>query len=306
MPRLCLGTTKEKINKRPLMENPNLATVTEHDLSEMRLFIERRSGILFDESRTRFLSNRVREHLEHKGLARGADLLRMIRGSNAEYDRLLERLLTQETSFFRYPAIYQALEKRVLPELHVKKFWNNPRSLRIWSAGCSSGEEPYSIAISLMEALELPEAWTIEILATDISRNALDIAERGRYSRRDLAALSPEQIEAYFTPARNNEYSVKTRLRSLITFAQMNLAQMVYMGRFDCIFCMNVLIYFSEELRATLIRRFHEYLEPDGYLFLGHAESVAKAKVDLEPIVISDSLIYRKPMGSRAAVEENL
>ena len=288
------------------METPNLVTVSDHDLSEMRLFIERRSGILFDESRTRFLSTRVREHLEQKGLARGTDLLRLIRNSNTEYDRLVERLLTQETSFFRYPAVYQALVKRVFPELHVKKFWNNPRTLRIWSAGCSTGEEPYSIAISLIEALEFPEAWNIEILATDISRHALDVAERGKYSRRDLMALTPEQIEAYFTAVRNNEYEVKPRLRNMIKFAQMNLAQMVYMGRFDCIFCMNVLIYFSEELRATLIRRFHEYLEPDGYLFLGHAESVAKAKVDLEPIVISDSLMYRKAAGSRAALQENV
>jgi chemotaxis protein methyltransferase CheR len=132
------------------------------------------------------------------------------------------------------------------------------------------------------------------------------VAERGKYSRRDLVALTPQQIEAYFTAVRNNEYEVKPRLRNMIKFAQMNLAQMVYMGRFDCIFCMNVLIYFSEELRATLIRRFHEYLEPNGYLFLGHAESVAKAKVGLEPIVISDSLIYRKAVGSRAAVQENL
>jgi chemotaxis protein methyltransferase CheR len=80
----------------------------------------------------------------------------------------------------------------------------------------------------------------------------------------------------------------------MVTFAPMNLAQMVYMGRFDCIFCMNVLIYFSEELRASLIRQFYEYLEPEGYLFLGHAESVAKTKVDLEPIVTGDSLMYRK------------
>ena len=91
-----------------------------------------------------------------------------------------------------------------------------------------------------------------------------------------------------------------------MTFAQMNLAHMVYMGRFDCIFCMNVLIYFSDELRATLIRRFHDYLEPEGYLFLGHAESVAKAKVDLQPIVIGDSLMYRKSSASRAALQEAL
>jgi chemotaxis protein methyltransferase CheR len=288
------------------MENPNLAAVTEHELAEMRLFIERRSGILFDESRTRFLSQRVSDHLKKLGITRGADLLRLIRGSNAEYERLLERLLTQETSFFRYPAVYQALETKVLPELHVKKFWNNPRTLRIWSAGCSSGEEPYSIALSVLKAIEFPEGWNVEILATDISRHALDIAERGRYSRRDLEQLSAEQIQANFTDVGNGNYQVKPRLRSMITFAQMNLAQMVYMGRFDCIFCMNVLIYFSEELRATLIRRFYEYLEPEGYLFLGHAESVAKAKVDLTPIVIDDSLIYRKSSAARPALQEAL
>lgn len=287
------------------MENSNLASVTEHDLAEMRLFIERRSGILFDESRTRFLSTRVREFLEQKKLLRGADLLRSIRNSNAEYDALLERLLTQETSFFRYPAVYEALEKKILPELHAKKFWNDPRSLRIWCAGCSTGEEPYSTGIAVLEALEFPDSWTIEILATDISRNALDIAERGRYSRRDLAALPEERIASHFTSRGNGEYQVKSKLRNMITFAQMNLAQMVYMGRFDCIFCMNVLIYFSEELRATLIRRFHEYLEPEGYLFLGHAESVAKAKVDLEPIVISDSMIYRKSV-ARTTLQETL
>jgi chemotaxis protein methyltransferase CheR len=287
-----------------LRDEANPAAISEHELAEIRLFIQRRSGILFDESRTRFLSNRVAKHLRHRGLARGADLLRLINASNAEYEALLEGLLTQETSFFRYPAVYEALEKRVLPELHGKKFWNNPRSLRIWSAGCSTGEEPYSIAISVLETLEFPEAWKVEILATDISRHALDIAQRGQYSRRDLASLTTEQGDAYFASATGGEYRVKPRLRNMITLAQMNLAQMVYMGRFDCIFCMNVLIYFSDELRATLIRRFHECLEPDGYLFLGHAESIAKAKVDLEPIVISDSLIYRKSM--RPALQESL
>lgn len=282
----------------------NSAMVTEHELAEMRLFIERRSGILFDESRTRFLSTRICEHLKEAELPRGADLLRLIRSSNAAYERLLERLLTQETSFFRYPAIYQALETRVLPELHAKKFWKNPRTLRIWSAGCSSGEEPYSIALSILRALEFPEGWNIEILATDISRHALDVAERGRYSRRDLSALTPEQIQANFTELGPEEYQVRPKLRNMVKFAQMNLAQMVYMGRFDCIFCMNVLIYFSDELRATLIHRFHDYLEPEGYLFLGHAESVAKAKVDLEPIVIGDSLIYRKSSAARPALQE--
>lgn len=289
-----------------MIENSNSSLVSEHELGELRSFIERRSGILFDESRTRFLSKHVREHLVQKQISRASDLLRVINTSNSEYESLLERLLTQETSFFRYPAIYQALAEKVLPEIHAKKFWSNPRVLRIWSAGCSTGEEPYSIAISVLDALELPDAWTIEILATDISRNALNIAERGCYSKRDLKSLTPEQIDTHFAQSDKDEFRVKPKLRNMITFAQMNLAQMVYMGRFDCIFCMNVLIYFSDDLRANLIRRFHEYLEPDGYLFLGHAESVAKAKVELEPIVIADSLIYRKSALARSAAQENL
>ncbi len=271
--------------------------LTEHELSEIRAFIEKRSGIVFDASRERFFSTRVREHLEHKRIARGTELMRLIRGSNAEYDAFLERMLTQETSFFRYPAIFEALEKRVLPEMHAQKFWENPRTLRIWSAGCSTGEEPYSIAMTVVETFEFAEAWNVHILATDISSHALQVADRGVYSRRDLAGLGAQHIENYFTPlpGSQNEYQVKPRIRNMVSFAPMNLAQMVYMGRFDCIFCMNVLIYFSEELRAALIQRFQEYLEPGGYLFLGHAESAAKSRVvGLEPIVHGDSLIYQK------------
>src|SRR5512142_1640413 len=133
-----------------MAETQNI-TVTEHELSEIRHMIESRSGILFDESRERFISTRVREHME---LQRGADLLRLIKNSNVEYDSLLERVLTQETSFFRYPDAFAAFEKKVLPEMHMKKFWENPRSLRIWSAGCSTGEEPYSIGISIMDTIE--------------------------------------------------------------------------------------------------------------------------------------------------------
>ena len=105
--------------------------LSEHELSEIRMLIEERTGIRFDESRERFFSTRVREHLHAKGFARGTDLLRAMRKTNVEYEALLERLLTQETSFFRYPAVYETFEKRVLPELHVKKFWKNPRTLRI-------------------------------------------------------------------------------------------------------------------------------------------------------------------------------
>ncbi len=268
--------------------------LTEHELSEIRMLIEERTGICFDESRARFFSTRVHEHMQEKGHARGSELLRTIRKSNIEYEALLERLLTQETSFFRYPAVYEALEKRVLPELHVKKFWNAPRTLRIWSAGCATGEEPYSIAIAVADALMFADAWNIEILATEVGRQALKQAETAIYSGRGLTNLSEKQLAAHFTPA-NGGYQVRPRLRKMVRFAQMNLTQAVYMGRMDLIFCMNVLIYFTEERRRALVHRFYETLEPGGYLFLGHSESLAKIPVKFQAIVLNDCILYRKP-----------
>ncbi len=279
-------------------------TVSEHELSEIRGLIETRSGILFDVSRERFFSTRVLEHVEARKLTHGTDLIRLIRNSNVEYDALLQRLLTQETSFFRYPAIYEALEKKVLPDLHMKKFWESPRSLRIWSAGCSTGEEAYSIAMTVADTIEFADAWNIHVLATDVSRQALDHAEQGIYDARDLSTVSPRQREQYFSRT-GEHFMVRPRIRNLVTFAPMNLAQVVYMGKFDCIFCMNVLIYFSEERRAQLVQRFYEYLEPGGYLFLGHAESINRADVKFDTHVYRDSRIYQKPANvARAAAAQ--
>jgi chemotaxis protein methyltransferase CheR len=293
------------------MVEKSQATVSSHELAEIRAFIEQRSGIHFDDSRERFLTTRVREHMVEKRMLHGTDLMRLIRGSNVEYDALVERLLTQETSFFRYPAVFSALERKVLPELHMKKFWENPRSLRVWSAGCASGEEPYSIAITLAETLEFAEAWKIQILATDLSKQALEHAERGVYPRRELASLDLKQLENHFVKV-GDQFMVKPRIRNMVTFAPVNLANGVYMGRFDCIFCMNVLIYFTEERRSQVIQRFYEYLEPGGYLFLGHAESVARLPVNFETTVAGDCILYQKPNSgvprrpSPAAARESL
>jgi chemotaxis protein methyltransferase CheR len=268
--------------------------LSEHELSEIRMLIEERTGICFDESRERFFSTRVREHLRAKAFARGTDLLRSVRKSNVEYEALLERLLTQETSFFRYPGVYEAFEKRVLPELHTKKFWKNPRALRIWSAGCSTGEEPYSIAITIADSLSFADAWNVEILATDVGRQALKHAERGVYSGRSIGCVTEKQLANHFSAVEGGQ-QVRPRLRKMISFAQMNLASPVYLGRMDAIFCMNVLIYFSEERRRELVQRFYETLEPGGYLFLGHSESISKMPVKFQAIVLNDCILYRKP-----------
>ena len=276
------------------------AKLTEQELDEIRALIEQRSAILFDSSRERFFSTRVREFFEEKELESGTELLRHVRASSIEYEALLERLLTQETSFFRYPAVYEALEKKILPEVQERKFWESPRTLRIWSAGCSTGEEPYSIAVTLCESLKFAEAWEIEILATDISRRALRHAERGVYSKRSLQDVSLGQVDAYFSATKHG-YQVKPRIRRMISFAQMNLVESVYVGKLDCIFCMNVLMYFSADRRIAILRRFYDALEPGGYFLLGHSETLSNVPMKFEAIVLGDCRIYRKPATAPAA-----
>jgi chemotaxis protein methyltransferase CheR len=278
--------------------------LTEHEVRELQLLIEQRSGVVFDESRERFLTSRVVEHMHRKRLTYGVELLRMVRGSNVEYDTMLERLLTQETRFLRYPGLFSAFEQHVLPEMQER---NSDRGLRIWSAGCASGEEPYSIALSVCEAAGLRGGLEASIMATDISREALERAGRAVYSPRVLENLSGPQIANYFIQ-QGDTYQVKPVLREMVKFAPMNLAQPLYLGRFDCIFCMNVLIYFGAELRSKLIQRFFEYLEPGGYLFLGHAESVANVPVKFHQTFMNGARLLQKPLNSaslsRAAGDE--
>jgi chemotaxis protein methyltransferase CheR len=278
--------------------NPSTTPVlAESHLDEIRTLIEQRSAILLDASRERFFSTRVREYLEEKELPDGAELLRSVRASGIEYESLLERLLTQETSFFRYPAVYEALHRKILPEVQERKVWQSPRTLRIWSAGCSTGEEPYSIAITVTDALKFAEAWEIEIIATDISRRALRHAERGHYAKRSVQHLDPRHVDAHFESTKLG-YQVRPRTRKMVSFAQMNLAEAPYMGKLDCIFCMNVLMYFSEERRLAILRRFYDALEPGGFLVLGHAETLSNLPMKFESVVLGDCRIYRKPVAA--------
>jgi len=280
-------------------KSPTLAAVTPLEFDEFRTLVEERSAILFDASRERFFSARVAQYLRESGEPNAAALLRRICSSNVEYDRFLENLLTQETSFFRYPDVFRVLERVCLPAVQARNQWRNPRVLRIWSAGCSTGEEAYSIAITVADTLSFADAWEIEILATDISRGALQFASQGVYSGRSLMSVNAQQLQAHFKKA-GDSWQIKPRLRKMISFAPMNLARSVYVGRMNCIFCMNVLMYFSEERRNELLQRFYDALEPGGVFFLGHSESMKGAPVKFESAVYGDCQYYVKPQRNAA------
>jgi chemotaxis protein methyltransferase CheR len=270
--------------------------LSEHELSEIRSFVEHRSGMHFDHATHGLFSGRVREHIASRRLSHAGDLLRLMQGSNQEYELLLERLLTREDSFFRHPEMFAALEKTLLPEIKMRKFWDSPRSLRVWSAACGAGHQAYSIALTITTVLELDQSWTVYLLASDLSRQAIQHAQRGVYSRGELASLTTAQMDSAFARI-GDQFLVKPCIRNLINFAVLNVADCAYMGQFDCIFCTDLLRYFPEDRRQAVARRLYDYLEPGGYLFLNQAD-VPDGLPGTEISPAADIAICRKPQAS--------
>jgi chemotaxis protein methyltransferase CheR len=273
--------------------------VLDHELSELRLLLERQSGVLLNSPQD-VLVSKVADYLEARRFSSVADLMGRLQSSDTECERLLEQLLDGETGFFRHPAAFAAFEKEVLPDLRARKGNESGQSLRILSAGCSTGEEAYSIGLTVCNDLnEYGGTWTIHILASDIRQSALTFAERGLYSQRELVALPPALLHNYFARV-DQHFLAKPRLRNLITFTQMNLARPAYLGRFDCIFCMDVLPQFSTAQRIALAQRLHLYLEPGGYLVLGDGEKLPTADLPFQSEIHKGCALYRKPLAAAA------
>jgi chemotaxis protein methyltransferase CheR len=271
----------------------------EHELSQLRLLLERQAGVLLNAPHD-VLAASLAQYMESHRCSSILDLLGRLQASDAECESLLEHLLDPETAFFRHPAAFAAFEKQVLPELRLRKATDSTGSLRLWSAGCSSGEEPFSIAISVCEAINgRGGSWSIHILASDIRQSALTHAERGLYPQAALAPLPRRLIQPYFARV-GQHYLVKPRLRNLITFTQSNLGQAVHLGRFDCIFCMDVLPHFSAAHRLALVQRLHLYLEPGGYLLLGQGEKLPAIELNFQPQTCDQYTVFRKPLSIAA------
>jgi chemotaxis methyl-accepting protein methylase len=279
-------------------KNP-FTLVLDHELSELRLLLERQAGVLLNSPQDVLIS-KVSEYLEARRLSSVADLIGRLQASDTECERLLEQLLDGETGFYRHATAFAAFEKEVLPDLRARKGNESGQSLRILSAGCSTGEEAYSIGLSVCSDVnEYGGAWTIHILACDIRQSALTFAERGLYSQRELASLPPALLHNHFARV-DQHYLSKPRLRNLITFTQMNLARPAYLGRFDCIFCMDVLPHFSTAQRIALTQRLHLYLEPGGYLLLGDGEKLPTADVPFQSENHKGRTLYRKALAAAA------
>ncbi len=194
-----------------------------------------------------------------------------------ELVHMLDSLSTNFTSFFREQKHFDFLKAQVLPGLTTAK--KNQKTLRFWSAGCSSGEEPYSIAITLSEELGDPGQWSVKILATDLSSKVLQIAGAGIYDQSRVAALPPHLVKKYFLRGEGrweNYVKVREEIKQKVEFKRLNLMESFSFSEFfDCIFCRNVMIYFDKPTQASLVNRFYHSLAPGGFLFIGHSESLS-------------------------------
>ena len=193
---------------------------------------------------------------------------------------LVDRISTNHTHFFREKDHFVFMQTTWLPALKkAAQTAGKKKDIRIWSAGCSSGEEPYTIAMLLADQFEMDgSGWDIGILATDISTTVLEKAQAGLYSDSQLEQVPDVYKRKYFRPAGEGLYSVAPVIKDLVMFRRLNLmnAEYPFKGQFQIVFCRNVMIYFDEPVREGLLARYHRYLEPNGYLFIGHSESIGR------------------------------
>ena len=271
----------------------NIKRLTDEEFQKFAKLIHEESGIFLKDSKITLLSNRLRKRLQALNLSEFADYyshLQKLTGDQKkrEYEMLLDVVSTNETYFFRNERHFEALTEKCLAELAATK---KDRTLRIWSAACSTGEEPYTIAICVQENRHLFQGWNVEILATDIALSVLDFARKGEYSGRRIEKVPPQLLQKYFIPKKGEQgvYAVKDELKKLVKLSYLNFFKDPFPKNIDIIFCRNVMIYFDKEHQQRLVKNFYEIINNPGFLFIGHSETLHS---------ISEDFLYRKILES--------
>ncbi len=266
-------------------------SATQRDLTSIADVVRRASGLIVDTSRRDVLAALVAVRCKRLGMDGPGAYLEHIRSDPGELQELIERLTIGETYFARNPPQIRALEDLVLPSLLAR----GDRRIRIWSAGCSTGEEPYTIAMLLAKLLP-PDAagWDVRIIATDINSQALSAAAEGRYGARAVSLLSDDELQRFFVRD-GGGWKVGAELRKLVEFRQHNLAtQRPPASRLDLILCRNVLIYFERPKMLEVIDAMHSALVPGGWLLLGHSETLWRLYDGFCLVRHDDAFLYRR------------
>lgn len=259
----------------------------------IRDYIYGESGIHFSESNRSILESRLKERLRSLETETPAGYLDLLKKDKEETKYFLDAITTNLTRFFRNQAHYDTFINYVIPDL-VKHKSSGEHRIRIWSAGCSTGEEPYTNAIVLSE--HLPSGWEIEVVASDLSLKSLMKAKEGFYPAARVTGIPETYLHKYFD-AKNNGYQVKDNIRNLIRFDYHNLKFQSSLKDLDIVFCRNVLIYFDEPAQKNVINHFWNAMGPHSYLFIGHSESLFGMDTKFEFIKTDWACIYGKILG---------
>jgi chemotaxis protein methyltransferase CheR len=264
--------------------------------------VARFAGIQIPAAKRWYLEGRVRVRMQRIGVDSVARYVSLVRDDQGleELGQLVEALRVGETRFFRHGAQVTALRRVVIPDIEARRIGSGQRQVRAWSAGCATGEEPYTVAMLLDEALPSSRGFRHEVLATDISEDALAVAQAGTFDALSVKTVPPEMRSRYFV-AEGDEWRVTERLRAIVRFERRNLQDAVYPRGFDLILCRNVLIYFDRAGRERVIERLAESLLPGGYLFLGYSETLRGFESHFEVIRTEEGNLYRKQVPGGAS-----
>jgi chemotaxis protein methyltransferase CheR len=273
------------------------AALSEEEFRRLCDFLYRRTGMVFTEAKRYYVERRVVERMVAMRATSFASYFARLRSDfEGEVEQFVNALTVNETYFYREDHQLRCLTNDLLAD----RVRNRPpgQPIRIWSVPCSTGEEPYSIAIWLLENWALVDRYEIEILGSDIDTRVLDQARRGVFGKRALMRLPPALVDKYFAPRDGEEWKILDDLRESVRFSQVNIVESretrAY-GRFDVIFCRNVLIYFDDASRRIAAENLFENLAPGGYICLGHTESMSRITSLFDVRRFADAIVYQRP-----------
>lgn len=278
------ATMDQAVNQNAAGASQNcMMTISDAEFNAMRQLIYDRFGINLTEQKRSLLVGRLQKLLRTSGYVRFSDYYQNLLNDKSEraLSELVDRISTNHTYFNRENEHFKYFRETALPAVVARLKQENRLDLRIWCAGCSSGEEAYMLLMLIREVLGSDfQRWNAGILATDISDRVLGIARQGRYPDDKLAAMPDDLKRKYFKQQINGEWQVNDALRNDATFRRFNLMNenFPFKKQFQIIFCRNVMIYFDQQTRDTLVSKFHRLTEKDGYLFIGHSETLGRSQ----------------------------
>ncbi|WP_370978946.1 protein-glutamate O-methyltransferase CheR [Agaribacterium sp. ZY112] len=267
------------------------------EFADFRAFLKEVAGIDLGDNKQYLVTTRIRRVLLEYGLDSVSELTQRIKRSSERElrQRVIDAMTTNETFWFRDIYPFEYLKSTIFPELKAKK---GPGTIKVWSAACSSGQEPYSISITVDEFIRETlgvSALGLDVVATDLSSEILAQAKQGVYDKLSISrGMSDKRLREYFKATDDKQWAINSDIKQRIRFRPLNLQDsFLSLGKFDIVFCRNVLIYFSSDLKTDILKRIHATLKPGAYLFLGSSESLAGASDLFEMVHCKPGVVYR-------------